>query len=57
MTGSGRIVTHSYSSAGNYAVKLIVTDGEGATNSITMVITVAIPIVTMITTKKLSKVF
>jgi hypothetical protein len=43
-TGSDRIVTHSYSSAGDYAVKLIITDDEGATNSCIEVITVAVPI-------------
>ena len=34
----GEIVTHSYSSAGNYTVKLTVTDNEGAANSTAQVI-------------------
>jgi len=33
--GSGKIVTHTYSSAGNYSVALTVTDGEALTNSTT----------------------
>ena len=47
-TGSGKIVTHSYSSAGNYTVKLIVTDEKGATNSTTEIIHIGIPIVTSV---------
>ncbi|NAS89447.1 hypothetical protein C4E24_06905 [ANME-1 cluster archaeon AG-394-G21] len=47
-TGSGMIVTHSYSSAGNYTVKLIVTDEKGATNSTTEIIHIGIPIVTSV---------
>jgi PKD repeat protein len=43
--GTGQVVTHSYSSAGDYAVKLIVTDDEGATNSTTEIILIGIPIV------------
>jgi hypothetical protein len=42
------IVTHSYSSAGNYTVKLIVTDEKGATNSTTEIIHIGIPIVTSV---------
>jgi PKD repeat protein len=41
-TGSSRIVTHAYSSAGDYAVKLIMTDDEGATSSCSELITVPI---------------
>jgi len=47
-TGRGKIVTHSYSSAGNYTVKLIVTDEKGATNSTTEIIHIGIPIVTSV---------
>lgn len=47
-TGSGMIVTHSYSSAGNYTVKLIVTDEKGAMNSTTKVIYIGIPIETSV---------
>ncbi|HID19871.1 MAG TPA: PKD domain-containing protein [Methanophagales archaeon] len=47
-TGTGQVVTHSYSSAGDYAVKLIVTDDKGATSSTTEVIRIGIPIVTSV---------
>jgi carboxypeptidase T len=45
-TGSGGIVTHSYFAAGDYPVKLRITDDEEAINSTTQVITVAVPLVT-----------
>ena len=41
-TAEGEIVTHSYSSAGNYTVKLTVTDNEGAANSTAQVIHVGV---------------
>ncbi|MCW3130185.1 MAG: M14 family zinc carboxypeptidase [Methanophagales archaeon] len=44
----GEIVTHSYSSAGNYTVKLTVTDNEGAKNSTAEIINIEIPIVTTV---------
>jgi len=40
-TGSGRIVLHTYSSAGSYTVSLTVTDTQGATDSITLTIQVS----------------
>ena len=39
-TGTGKIITHSYSSAGNYTVELTVTDNDGATDTIAATITV-----------------
>ena len=39
-TGEGKIVTRSYSSAGNYDVTLTVTDDDGAKNSTTKIVTV-----------------
>jgi parallel beta-helix repeat protein len=50
----GEIVTHSYSSAKNYTVKLTVTDNEGATNSTAEIINIhkiEIPIVTTVSIK------
>ena len=41
-TTTGKIVNHSYSSAGNYTINLTVTDNEGLTNSTTKVIYVGI---------------
>jgi len=38
--GSGKIVNHTFSSTGNYNVKLTVTDDKGATDSTTKTITV-----------------
>ncbi|NQE06037.1 hypothetical protein C5S32_09220 [ANME-1 cluster archaeon GoMg1] len=48
-----KIVTHSYSSAKNYTVKLTVTDNEGATNSTAEIINIEIeiPIVTTVLVK------
>ena len=43
-TGSGVIVSHSYSVAGNYTVKLTVTDDDGASNSATSTLTVNAPV-------------
>jgi len=40
-TGSGRIVLHTYSSAGSYTVSLTATDSQGATASITRIIQVS----------------
>jgi len=39
-TGSGETINHTFSSTGNYNVKLTVTDNEGATDSTTKTITV-----------------
>ena len=39
-TGSGKTISHTFSSIGNYDVKLIVTDDKGATDSTTKTITV-----------------
>lgn len=39
-TGSGKIVTHTYSSAGSYLVNLTVTDGDSLTNSTTKLVSV-----------------
>ncbi len=47
----GEIVTHSYPSAGNYTVKLTVTDNEGATNSTARVIHVGIAVQTTVSIK------
>ena len=38
--GTGEIITHSYSSAGNYTINLTVTDDDGATNSTSKAVTV-----------------
>ena len=50
-TAEGEIVTHSYSSAGNYTVKLTVTDNEGAKNSTEKVIHVGVAIPTTVSVK------
>jgi len=42
--GTGRIITHSYSSAGNYTVILTVTDNDEATNSTSKIISVYLPV-------------
>jgi PKD repeat protein len=42
----GKIATHSYSSAGNYTVKLTITDDKGATNSTAQVIHVGVAVAT-----------
>lgn len=42
--GSGEIVNHTFSSAGNYNVKLTVTDDKGAMDSATKIIVVTDPI-------------
>ena len=47
----GKIITHSYSSAGNYTVKLTVTDNKGATNSTAQVIHVGVAIATTVSVK------
>ena len=39
-TGTGEVITHSYSSAGDYTVNLTVTDNDGAVNSTDKTITV-----------------
>ena len=39
-TGNGSTINHAFSSAGSYNVELIVTDNEGATDSLTKTITV-----------------
>jgi parallel beta-helix repeat protein len=41
--GSGEIVTHSYSTAGDYTVTLTVTDDEGATDSVSKTVSVNQP--------------
>ncbi|MBA7555123.1 hypothetical protein ES705_47776 [subsurface metagenome] len=41
--GNGEIVNHTFSSTGNYDVRLTVTDNEGATDSTTKLITVTEP--------------
>jgi PKD repeat protein/dienelactone hydrolase len=51
----GEIITHSYSSAGNYTVKLTVTDNEGTTNSTAEIINI-VPIVTTVLVKNPSEV-
>ncbi len=55
-TAEGEIVTHSYSSAGNYTVKLTVTDNEGAKNSTAQVIHVGVAVATTISIKTPSEV-
>jgi len=47
----GKIVTHSYSSAGNYTVRLAVADNEGATNSTAQVIRVGVTVATTVSIK------
>ena len=42
--GSGKIINHTFTSTGNYDVKLTVTGNEGATDSVTKSITVTYPI-------------
>ena len=42
-TGTGKTVSHPYASAGTYAVKLTVTDNQGATNSFTDNVTMTAP--------------
>jgi 3-phytase len=42
-TGTGQVVEHTYAKAGSYQVDLVVTDGEGATSSLTRTVTVAVP--------------
>ncbi|MBA7535909.1 hypothetical protein ES705_28168 [subsurface metagenome] len=42
-TGNGKIVNHTFSSTGNYNVRLTVTDDKGATDSTTKLITVTEP--------------
>jgi len=44
----GKIVTHSYSSAGNYTVKLTVADNEGAANSTAQVIHAGVAVATTV---------
>ncbi len=39
-TGTGVTATHTYAASGTYAVKLTVTDDQGATNSVTQPVTV-----------------
>ncbi|WP_231920382.1 PKD domain-containing protein [Microlunatus soli] len=41
--GSGKTATHTYASAGDYTVKLTVTDNDGATDAVTKTITVQQP--------------
>ena len=52
----GEIVTHSYSSAGNYTVKLTVTDNEGAANSTAQVIHAGVAVATTVSIKTPSEV-
>ena len=52
----GEIVTHSYSSAKNYTVKLTVADNEGATNSTAQVIHVGVAVATTVSIKTPSEV-
>ena len=42
-TGSGEIVAHSYSTVGDYNVTLTVTDDDGATNSVSEIVSVNQP--------------
>ena len=44
-TGNGKIINHTFGSAGSYNVKLTITDDKGATDSVTKTITVTDPIV------------
>ena len=46
-TGRGKMVTHTYSSVGNYTVKLTVTDNEGAINTSAKEILIEIPTVSI----------
>jgi phosphatidylserine/phosphatidylglycerophosphate/cardiolipin synthase-like enzyme len=52
----GEIVTHSYSSAENYTVKLTVTDNVGAANSTAQVIHVGVAVATTVSIKTPSEV-
>ncbi len=42
-TGTGQTTTHPYTKSGTYAVKLTVTDDQGATNSQTQNVLVKLP--------------
>ena len=55
-TAEGEIVTHSYSSAKNYTVKLTVRYNEGATNSTAQVIHVGVAVATTVSIKTPSEV-
>ncbi|QDP95167.1 PKD domain-containing protein [Microlunatus elymi] len=43
-TDTGKTATHTYAAAGDYTVKLTVTDNDGATDSTTKTVTVAVPV-------------
>jgi len=43
-TGTGRTATHNYSAAGTYSVKLIVTDDDGATTTLSRDVTTTTPL-------------
>ena len=42
-TGTGRVVSHTYASAGSRTVSLTVTDGRGGSNAISQVVSVGVP--------------